>query len=623
MCGILGCVRDSSQLNSNFDPWASLEAMAHRGPDDRGIWTSQTGVATLGHLRLSIIDLSHAGHQPMTNEDGTIWITFNGELYNFAEMRPELEALGHRFRSNSDTEVVVHSYEEWGPGCLDRFRGFWSFAIWDEKRQRLFAARDRLGKKPFYFSHDPATGFVFGSELKGLLASGSIKRALRPEALVSYLSNLQVPAPLTMLAGVNALPPATWLCLSEGQIETQRYWSPPVRRDRNVSFQDAAQQTRQLLETSVRYRLVADVPVGAFLSGGVDSAIVVGLMSQLTSRPIQTFTVGFDGDDSAEDERPAARETARRLGTDHREIEISGKAVAAEIERIVDAIDQPSVEAINTYLVSKSAAGQVKVVLTGAGGDELFWGYRSMVSLHRLEPLAGWWRRLPNGLHGSLLGLSGRMPGRLGGRLARTLQYVDNPARLRTFNSPSSALELLRPDFAAGLLGTASDPLVEGDLDARNGLTALETAARADLLGYLPNMLLRDIDAVTMAHSLEARAPFLDHELVEFAFSLPSSLHVYGGTGKRVLMEACKDLLPAGKPARKRGFDLPFDRWLRNELRPMVEDAISARSITQRGLFDWAAVHGVWQQFLAGREKYQRIWGIVIFELWARRYLNE
>jgi asparagine synthase (glutamine-hydrolysing) len=591
-------------------------ALAHRGPDDHGSFDD--GRCAFGMRRLSIIDLD-GGRQPIGNEDGSVQVVFNGEIYNYRALRRDLEARGHRFATASDTEVLVHLYEERGDAFVDALDGMFGAAIWDRRRRRLVLARDRLGIKPLYYTVT-ARSLVFGSELKALLAHPDAPRALSTRALSHYLSFGATPADEAILDGVAKLAPGHLLGYERGRVDVRRYWdlrpSPSA-----IDPADAAWHVRDLVRRAVSSHLTADVPVGAFLSGGLDSATVVGTMVELGARP-KTFSIGFD--DPEFDELRWARLVARRFDTDHHELVVRPDAWALA-EELVWFLDEPfaDVSAIPTYLVAKLAAEQVKVVLSGDGGDELFAGYdrypAALAEGRRLDRLPRAARRAL-GLVGALL--PDRAPGK------HWLHHASLPARLRFIDGESLfpgdlKRRLCGPALARALGGT--DPLEErARLYERAPGDALGRLLYLDTMTYLPLDILTKVDRMTMAHSLEARPPLLDHHLVEAVFALPSSLKLAGTTQKAVLKRAMAGLVP--RPIldrRKWGFGVPIRRWFRGPLRDPAVAVLTDERTRTRGHLDPAFVRALCKEHLSGRrDQSVRMWGLVMLELWCRRFLD-
>ena len=559
MCGIAG-ILSTTGVEREF---ASLEAMhaslSHRGPDDAGTWSAPSRAAAFAHRRLAVIDLTAGGRQPMSVDEGRLTITYNGEVYNYRELRGELQAAGATFRTDSDTEVILRGYEAWGPACVERLRGMFAFAIWDETRRAGFLARDRFGIKPMYYCATPGR-LVFASEVRAMLASGLTPCELDAEGVYGYLRFGSVREPGTLLAGVRSLEPGHWAEWREGSLEIRRYWSlafSAVAADASA----AAAATRAALLDSVQHHFVSDVPVGVFLSGGVDSTALVALARAAGRADLATFSISFPGHDG--DEGPAARRTAGHFRTRHEEWRMTGAEGRDLFERFTGAIDQPSIDGFNTYAISSLARRHgLKVVLSGVGGDELFAGYKSFRQVPRM---ARWHRRL-------------RALGRASSAVARTLQrsrrarwrrlgeMVDGPPGLGAAYSAMRGIftrreaRRLAAHYTGGKCADAGDaPLASdaGDRDERDAVSRLE------LTQYLRNQLLRDSDVASMAWGLELRVPLLDARLVEVLAGIPADLRLR--TGKRLLLEAVPEVPQwvAGQP--KRGFQLPFESWLAAE----------------------------------------------------------
>lgn len=573
MCGIAGIVHADRRP---VDPAALQrmgDAMAHRGPDGSGIWyDGEVGVA---HRRLAIIDLE-GGRQPMQSPDTGDVLTFNGEIYNFQDLRRQLEADGLRFREHSDTEVVLKAYERWGHHCVDHLQGMFAFAIWDPNQFRLFAARDRLGIKPFYFQWRHGT-LTFASELKAILAATpDDDRRVDQHSFDRYLRLQYVPGPHTMVAGIRHLRPGHTLTLARGhEPHEHRYW-----RASGGTGQDAtADELDSQLHTAVRSHMVADVPVGALLSGGLDSSLVVAHMVRTATTPVHTFSVGFD--DSRMDERPMARRVAAELGTVHHEHLVSDDDAVRELPHVAAAMDEPLADyaALPTYLIARFAAQHVKVVLTGEGADELFAGYRRYRRDRLLAPIA----RLRPAYQASHV-FSGREAARL---LGRRVSGLEGPARGTTSTRGTLNHLLLR-----------------------------------DIEGWLPDNLLVKVDRMTMLSSLEARIPYLDHHFVHYALGLPSSakLHWLRGPNKLLMRRAASRHLPHLASMPKRGFKPPIDAWLRGRLRPLAHDVLLASSARIAAHIDQAQVRRLLENHDAGRTNGHRIWALLVHELWSREH---
>jgi asparagine synthase (glutamine-hydrolysing) len=621
MCGIYGVVAAEGHELGHPDALGRVlgamdAAIAHRGPDDSGTYVDDR--CGMGMRRLSIIDLD-GGRQPIANEDGTVWVVFNGEIYNYRALRRDLTARGHRFATRSDTEVLVHLYEERGPALVELLDGMFGAAIWDRRRERLLILRDRLGIKPLYYAVTPRS-LVFGSELKALMAHPDTPRALSTSALSHYLSFGVTPADEAMLDGVRKLLPGHLLVYRRGRVEVRRYWDLQPS-PRQIDPEAAAREVRYRVREAVRSHLVADVPVGAFLSGGIDSATVVGTMVELGARP-KTFSIGFD--DPQFDELAWARLVARRFDTDHHELVVRPDAWSLA-EELVWFLDEPfaDVSAIPTYLVAKLAAAEVKVVLSGDGGDELFAGYDryplALAEARRFD-------RLPAVARRALGLLSALLPDRAPGK--HWLRHASLPARLRFIDGeslfPADLKRRLRGPALAGLDATADPPEARARLYERAPGDALGRLLYLDTMTYLPLDILTKVDRMTMAHSLEARPPLVDHHLVEAVFSMPSSLKLADGSPKAVLKRAVADLLPPEITTRpKWGFGVPIRRWFRGPLSEPVVALLTDERTRTRGHLDPRFVRALCDEHRAGRrDQSVRMWGLVMLELWCRRFLD-
>jgi asparagine synthase (glutamine-hydrolysing) len=626
MCGIAGVVfHDRARAVDPGELKRMCDAIVHRGPDDEGFFLD--GHVGLGVRRLSIIDLV-TGHQPIGSEDGRVWVVFNGEIYNYRELRRELEARGHTFRTGSDTEVIVHAYEEDGEDCVKRFNGMFAFALWDRRDRRLIIARDRLGVKPLYYFLDDHR-LVFGSELKAILEHRDVPRSIDREALDGFLTFEYVPAPLSIFEGIRKLPPGHLLCLEGGKAAVRRYWDlrfAPARggeRELGPALYD-------LLKDAVRLRLVSDVPLGAFLSGGIDSSTIVCMMSELMDRPVKTFSIGFD--DPSYDELGYARMVAARFHTDHQELVIRPN-VADLVQGLVRHLDEPlaDVSVFPTYLVSELARRDVTVVLSGDGGDELFAGYDWYVA----DKLARYYARLPARLRTAVIPA-------LVGRLSPGAQKKGPVNMLKRFVEGAALPERLE-HFRWSMFLTETEKRALYGEDLRRALGDVDGGARvacalgfaaeadplwrqqvADIKTYLADDILVKVDRMSMAHSLEARTPFLDYRVVEFAAALPSALRLRGFTTKYLLRRAMAAKLPRAVLTRgKQGFSIPMKNWLRHELRPLMEDVLSPARLRDAGLFDPAYVETLKAQHLAGVANHaHRLWSLMIFEIWRSLYLR-
>jgi asparagine synthase (glutamine-hydrolysing) len=622
MCGIWGTVGTADEQMAEV----AARAMQHRGPDDHGVYVAHEPVpVALVNTRLSIIDLTDAGHQPMCTEDGRYWIVHNGEIYNFEALREVLIELGHRFFSRSDTEVALYAYKEWGDKCLDNLRGMFAFAIWDAQEAKLFAARDRLGIKPLYYIHRPGHGsFAFASELKALLTAGLAERRLSYAALHHYLSFYSVPTPYTMLEGVEALPAGHFLTFQDGKLNTRPYWSLPAIEPHTLGEDEILAELRRLLEESIRLHMIADVPVGAFLSGGLDSSAVVALMTRIGGARLRSFSIGFGAEGQAIDERSQARTLAEYYGTDHTEVIVSGRSVRDQIDRIILAMDQPTGDGLNTYLVSQATGQQGKVALSGLGGDELFAGYPQFRLFKRADRASDLWRRLPRAAREVTRGTAP-----LSGSIQRALTWLDGDLltryeRVRVLFDEERKLGLYTPATVSMLVAPESSLKYLGHFVHPAETEPIPQLTRLELLNYMAHTLLRDTDAMSMAHSLEVRVPLIDHKLVEFAARIPGDLKLREGRSKWIFAQALQDVLPEEVLDRpKHGFEMPVAAWMRRELRDVLDDVLSRESIERRGVFRYEAVQDVYRDFLEHDAPYMYTWALAVLELWMRTFIDQ
>ena len=627
MCGIAGFIDlwDSGPQRLRDDRGAILERMCrvirHRGPDDQGL-TVRNGVA-LGMRRLAIIDLV-SGNQPMSGEDGSVTIVFNGEIYNFQEIKPKLESRGHIFQTHSDTEAIVHAYEEFGPECLQDLRGMFAFAIWDEKARKLFIARDRAGKKPLYYTTTPNGTFVFGSELKTLLEHPEVLREINPEALDAYFTLGYVPDPLTIFRNIHKLPPGHYLELNDGQTTVRKYWDFEFKPAQSQTDDDYLDQLRTLLDESVRLRLISDVPLGAFLSGGIDSSTVVALMARHMGQPVKTFSIGFHED--SYNELKYARLTAEKFGTDHHEFIVSPD-ICDVVDDLVWHFDEPFADssAIPTYMVSKLARDHVTVILSGDGGDELFAGY----TRYAVERKRGGFGFLPKTVReGVMRPISQHLPHSAWGRnylhnvsLDPTARYLDSVSVFTSLNRKS----LYTSDFAGKLQPRGYAAGLFDDL-VKNVQTddAVDRLLYLDSKTYLPGDILTKVDRMSMAVSLEARAPLLDHKLIEFVTTVPSTLKLAGLETKHLLKRAVRDLVPNEILHRpKQGFGVPIQEWINQQLRSRIRDTLSDARTRQRGYIDSHYVDVLLDEHERGRRDHSMgLWSLFMLELWQRRFMD-
>ncbi len=627
MCGICG------KVNLNNEPVGEnllgrmTSSLVHRGPDDSGIRIS--GNVGLGHRRLSIIDLSPQGHQPMCNEDGTVWIVYNGEIYNFLDLRPDLMAKGHTFRSRSDTETIIHLYEEYGTACLQYLRGMFAFAIWDERDKSLFIARDRIGKKPLYYYSDGKT-FIFASEIKAILADERVERVPDHEAIHHYLTYQYVPSPWTAFRGIRKLPPAQYLILKNGEITLCRYWQLTYLPKHAIKEKDLKHEILERLKEAVRIRLISEVPLGAFLSGGIDSSAIVAVMAGMMNEPVKTFSIGFR--EEAYNELKFARMVADKYKTDHTEFMVEPDAVDI-LPKLVWHYNEPFADpsAIPTYYVSKLAREHVTVILNGDGGDENFAGY----ARYALNAFSEKVRRffspaLVRAMHPLFMLLPhGGNPNSFFWRLKRFSQvYVRSP-ELRNADMLCHFMAEMKSDlyteaFRDEVSGTDSFDLLLAKFHEAGADNLLERTLYSDVMMYLPDALLVKVDVASMANSLEARSPFLDHELMEFVARVPAQLKLKGMTTKHILKETLRGILPDEVLFReKMGFGVPLDYWFRNELKEMAFDTLLGQRAMERGYFNRDYVREILDDHVSRKWNWQyHIFNLLMLELWHREFID-
>jgi asparagine synthase (glutamine-hydrolysing) len=631
MCGITGFVESPSVAA----PLSSDErrdlihrmcgVIRHRGPDDEGVLDEDcTGAAegvALGMRRLSIIDLSK-GHQPIHNEDRSVWIVFNGEIYNFRELRAELEQSGHQFYTATDTEAIVHAYEEWGTGAIPRLRGMFGLGIWDRRTRTLVLARDRIGIKPLYYANAGGR-LYFASELKSILVSPDVPRDLNLDALNHYLSFLYTPRNASIFACVRKLPPGHLLKWHDGRLEVEQYWQLPQYECYAGSETDAAHELRAILTGAVRSHLVSDVPVGAFLSGGIDSSLVVGLMSEASGARVKTFSIGFD--EPAFDELDHARRVATHFGTDHHEFRVRPDGVAI-LDRLVGHFDEPFADssAIPMWYVSEMARRHVTVVLSGDGGDELFGGYDRYLPHPRV---AAFDRFSPPALRRLAAFAAARLAHGARGKnflrhvaLDKQGRYIDS---IRFFAADEKDA-LLTPEVLRSLKGPDPEALLASHFDRYAALPWPSRMMRFDAETYLPEDVLTKVDRMSMAHSIESRVPLLDNEVVAFAARLPGWMKIRAGRRKHVLKEVAATILPREIIERvKQGFGVPLGIWFRGSLRELFADTLLTPESLQRGYFNATFLEKLVNEHLAGtRDHTLRLWQLVVLERWHRQYVD-
>lgn len=631
MCGICGKVYRHHERPVEEDIIKKMcDAIVHRGPDDMGYHVDKN--VGIGMRRLSIIDLA-GGHQPIFNEDGSIAVILNGEIYNFPELRARLESQGHIFKTKSDTEMIVHLYEEKGEDCVHDLRGMFGFALWDSKQKRLMVARDRIGIKPIYYALDDEK-LLFGSELKSLLQDPDLSRDFDHFALNCYFSFMNTLAPDSIFKNVRKLLPGQYFIYENDKFRIENYWQFSLQENRTLTEADAIEQLVEKLQESVKIRLISDVPLGAFLSGGIDSSSVVALMSKVSDSPVKTFSIGFKS--KAFNELEYARQVAKQYNTDHHEFMVEPDAIPI-IDDLIWYLDEPFSDpsAIPTYFVSKIAREQVTVVLTGDGGDEMFAGY----SGYNVEAVLNRFRKIPgfirNGIIKNVLNIFPNTPfakfNEQKARMARILERVDMPAEQRFFSrhhvfSGDEKHQLYAADFMTSLNGEfdITDRLMSY-IDFPNKANPVDKMLFLDTNLYLPNDMLVKVDRMSMAASLEARVPLLDHILVEFVSTLPSHMKVRGTTTKYILKKAMERFLPNEiLYRRKQGFNVPLNEWFRNDLTQLASDVLLDRVTTNRGILNRTAIENIIQSHQKKeRDLSFQIWSLIVFEKWCRRFLDE
>lgn len=626
MCGIAGQLRfDGSPVNRTLlDAMADLEV--HRGPDASGSWTS--GSVGLAHRRLAIIDLTEQGQQPMPNEDSTVWVTFNGEIYNFQELRRELVGKGHVFRSSSDTEVIVHLYEEEGPNLVDRLRGMYAFGIWDARAEILVLARDRVGKKPLFYHCGPSA-LTFASEVGCLFASSEVPRRPNELAIHHYLTYQYVPSPLSAFEDIRKLEPGHVLtCTREGHVLDRRYWRLDFRDKSDISEVEALERADELIREAVGIRMISDVPLGAFLSGGVDSSLVVAMMAERSSGPVRTFSIGFT--DGQFNELPYARQVAERYGTSHTEFVIRPDAIEV-LPALVRHYGEPFADssALPSYYLAQMTRKHVTVALNGDGGDESFGGYARYVYAAKYKGFAVLPRRVRDALRGSLPlhALSLTQP--VSRKVRRLLEMILTGGELRYLDSMSYFLTGQKCDIYSQEFGDRYGPVDSNELLYQKFASVLasnwtERLLAVDVESYLPDDLLVKVDIASMANSLEARSPLLDQRVMEFAAALPLHLKVRGTETKYLLKRLAERYVPAEVIYRpKMGFGVPIGAWFRGELSSYVKDVLLDSRSLSRGYFDMAAIQRLISVHEQGIEdKGPQLWALLCLELWHQEFID-
>lgn len=627
MCGITGFVNKDGSAADRAVLERMNEAIRHRGPDEDGFYADQN--VGMAMRRLAIIDLA-SGRQPIHNADKTKWIVFNGEIYNYQELRRGLIERGHKLYTNSDTETVVHLYDEYGVDCLQHLRGMFAIAIWDALERSLFLARDRVGKKPVLYSHQKNGDLIFGSEFRAVLEHPSVSREVDNEAIDSYLSYSCVPAPITAFAQIRKLEPGHWLRWKDGDIETRRYWLPDFSNKISISEDDAIKETTRILRESTKLRMISEVPLGAFLSGGVDSSTVVALMAQESSRPVKTFSIGFEEEDFSE--LKYAKAVAKHVGADHHEFVVKPDALDI-LPTLVDHYGEPFADssAIPTYYVSRETRKHVTVALNGDGGDESFAGYERYTAMRVAET----YHRIPRALRKALVEFPVSM---LPTSEIKRSRLRDGKRFLRAASMPkieryfqwSSAFdrqakkELYTREFHRQIDNFDASRVVGRWFAAANGSGMMDTTMLVDQMTYLPNDLLVKVDIASMANSLEARSPFLDHHLIEFAAGLPEKMKAGGLETKSFLKKVASRLVPKEVIyRRKMGFGVPIGKWFRGEMKAFVRGALLSERSLGRGIIKPEVLKRYVDEHTEARHDHAfRLWALLMLELWYQRFID-
>ncbi|HEY0659454.1 MAG TPA: asparagine synthase (glutamine-hydrolyzing) [Pyrinomonadaceae bacterium] len=627
MCGIVGIINASSRKVDREIIEKMNKCIVHRGPDEDGFYLKDS--VALAMRRLSIIDLA-GGQQPIYNADRTKAIVFNGEIYNFQQLRADLEKRGHRFYTNSDTEAIVHLYDEYGADCVQHLRGMFAFAIWDETDKSLFIARDRVGKKPLLYSHQPNGDLIFGSEFRSLLSHPDISREVDYKAIDGYLSYICVPAPLTAFKQIRKLEPAHWLRWKDGRVETKRYWQPNFSKKIKISEKEAEEETLRILRESTKLRMISEVPLGAFLSGGVDSSTIVALMAQESSQPVKTFSIGFEEQDYSE--LKYAKQVANHVGAEYHEFIVKPDALEV-LPILVKHYGEPFADpsAVATYYVSRETRKYVTVALNGDGGDESFGGYERHLAMRLAEK----YHRIPKFFRQTFVEkIVNAIPTSEIKRnrfrdAKRFLKVAALPTTERYSHwlssyRPEDKLDLYTAEFKSEVAGYDSYEIFDKWFAKANGSGVLDATLLTDMMTYLPNDLLVKVDIASMAVSLEARSPFLDHKLIEFAASLPENLKVKNLELKYLLKKIAAKLVP--KEAiyrRKMGFGVPISHWFRGEMKDFVRQILLSEKFAGRRIANPKYVEKLVNEHIEAKEDHGwRLWILIMLELWFQEFID-
>jgi asparagine synthase (glutamine-hydrolysing) len=627
MCGIVGITNSGSRRADGEVLKRMNEAIIHRGPDDDGFYINEN--VGLAMRRLSIIDLAH-GKQPIFNSDKTKVIVFNGEIYNFQKLRAELEKDGHEFQTRSDTEVILHLYEKYGTECVLHLRGMFAFAIWDETDRSLFIARDRVGKKPLLYSHQPNGNLIFGSEFRALLEHPDISREVDHEAIDNYLSFLCIPAPQTAFKQIRKLKPAHWLRWKDGEIKTEKYWSPDFSTKLQISEQEAEEKTLDILREATKLRMISEVPLGAFLSGGVDSSLIVALMAEASDKPVKTFSIGFEEQDYSE--LKYARRVAKHIGAEHNEFIVKPDALEI-LPKLVEHYGEPYADssAIPTFYVACETRKHVTVALNGDGGDESFAGYERYAAMSLAEK----YQKFPKLLRKSLIEMPISLipaPNNFRNRIQRTKRFVRSaslPKSERYFQwmcafDQESKQEIYTDSFRHELNGQKSVDLLDNWFSTSGNLGIVDAAMTTDIMTYLPNDLLVKVDIASMANSLEARSPLLDHEVIEFAASLPENIKFRVTEPKYLLKKIAAKLVPSEVIyRRKMGFGVPISNWLKGEMQSFLRENLLSSQFEDRGLFRSETVKTLIENHINDeKDNSNKLWTLLMLEMWFQHFID-
>ena len=627
MCGIVGFANNNAKKADGETLSKMNQAILHRGPDEDGFYLREN--IGLAMRRLAIIDLA-GGKQPIYNHDKTKCIVFNGEIYNFQELRKSLEAAGHRFYTNSDTEAIIHLYDQYGVDCVQHLRGMFAFAISDEVEKTLFIARDRVGKKPVLYSHQPNGDLIFGSEFRAILRHPDVSREVDFDAINDYLTYLCVPAPKTAFKQIRKLEPAHWLRWKNGEIETKRYWLPDFATKISITEEEAIEETTRILRESVKMRMISEVPLGAFLSGGVDSSAVVALMAQESSQPVKTFSIGFEEDDFSELKH--ARRVAQHVGAEYNEFVVRPNALDI-LPMLVDHYGEPFADssAIPTYYVSNETRKYVTVALNGDGGDESFAGYERYFAMN----LAKKYRRIPRFIRKGIIESGVSLlpnPSKFRSRVRSLKRFVESASLSdsdrylgwTSIISRNLKTDLTTDQFKSSLTDGNSDRLLEEWFEKGKDLGIVDSTMLTDQMTYLPNDLLVKVDIASMANSLEARSPLLDHKVIEFAASLPENIKIGRSETKSLLKKVAARLVPKDVIyRRKMGFGVPIGKWLKTDMKSFVADMLLSEKFAKRGYFDQAKVRDIIELHTSGKEDSpNQIWTLLMLEMWFQQFID-